>query len=169
MIGNVKTGLAAFGLCALAIPAQAGTLSWSGDVDDTATISIQGRDIRITSNAGGVRNARESLRGGIPRDDVRVRLDRHDGRGQIRIIQQPSNRNNYTTIVRIEDRSAGRDRYSFTLDWDDRYDSGRDRYSNGRDRGRDRDWDSDRGRDSDRDRDRDRRDTNARERWDRRR
>jgi hypothetical protein len=174
MIGNVKTVLAALGLCALAIPAQAGTLSWSGEVDDTATIAISGRDIRTTSNAGGIRNERRSLRGGIPRDDVRVRLDRHDGRGQIRVIQQPSYRNNYTTLVRIEDKSSGRDRYSFTLEWDERYDSGRNRDRDGYyDRGRDRDWDTyrdrDRDWDRDRDRDRDRRDTNARDRWDRRR
>jgi len=148
MIGNVKTVLAAIGLCALAIPAHAGTLTWSGDVDDTATIAITGRTVRTTANAGGIRSERRTLRGQLPRDDVRVNLDRRDGRGSVRIIQQPSSRNNYTTLVRIEDKEKGRDRYSFTLDWNDRNDTGRDR---------------------DRDRDRDRRDNNARDRWDRRR
>lgn len=152
MIGNVKTVLAAMGLCALAIPAQAGTLTWSGEVDDTATIAITGRNVRTTSNLGGIRNQRQNLRGGIPRDDVRVRLDRNEGRGTVRVIQQPSSRNNYTTLVRIEDKSGGRDRYSFTLEWDERFDTGRDQ-----------------GRGRDRDRDGNRRDNNARDRWDRRR
>jgi hypothetical protein len=162
MIGNIKTALAALGLCALAIPAHAGTLSWSGDVDDTATIALSGRSLRTTSNAHGIRNERRSLRGVMPRDDVRVRLDRNDGRGQIRIIQQPSSRNNYTTLVRIEDPRSGRDHYSFTLYWDERYDTSRDR---DRDGYRDRDD----YRDQRRDHDRDRRDSNARDRWDRRR
>lgn len=180
MVGNIKTifaaiSLSAIGLCALAAPAHAGTLSWSGDVDDTATIAISGRNIRTTSNAGGIRNERRNLRGELPRDDVRVRLDWGDGRGDVRIIQQPSSRNNYTTLIRIVDKEKGREHYDFTLNWDERYDTGRDnrdhdRYDQGRDN-RDRDNRDNRDRDKrdrgnrDRDkRDRDNRDKDKRDR-----
>ena len=127
MNANITTVLAAMGLCALAIPAHAGTLNWSGDVDDTATVAISGRNVHTTANAGGIRNEHTNFRGALPRDDVQVRLDRNDGRGNVRIIQQPSARNNYTTLIRVVDKEKGRSRYSFTLNWDDRNDNGRDR------------------------------------------
>lgn len=129
-ITTVVTALAALGVCALAIPAHAGALNWSGDVDDTATVALSGRNVRTTANAGGIRNERTNFRGVLPRDDVRVRLDRSDGRGNVRIVQQPNSRNNYTTLVRIVDKEKGRSHYSFTLNWDNRGNDGR-----GRDRG----------------------------------
>ena len=40
------------------------------------------------------------------------------GRGKITVQQQPTARNNYTAIVRIEDSKGGADRYRFNLAWD---------------------------------------------------
>ena len=40
-----------------------------------------------------------------------------DGRGDVDVVQQPSARNDYTTIVRIRDRSSGIDNYRVTAFW----------------------------------------------------
>jgi hypothetical protein len=159
---------AATGIAALAaVPAYAGEMHWSGDVDDTATIRVSGRDVRVDGNLKGVRNSRADWRGSLPRGGTRVYVRDADGRGRIRVLQQPSRENGYTAVVGIRDSDAGRGHYDFTLQWDDRGDWNRgdwnrsgyrddDRYRNGR---RDPDWyrhhHDDRDRDDRYDRDRD--------------
>jgi hypothetical protein len=153
---------AAAGIAAVAaVPAYAGEMHWSGDVDDAATIRVSGRDVRVDGNLKGVRNNRADWRGSLPRRGTRVYLRDADGRGRVRVLQQPSRENGYTAVVGIRDPDAGRGHYDFTLQWDDRGDWNRggyrddDRYRNGR---RDPDWyrhhhddQYDRDRDQDRD------------------
>ena len=40
------------------------------------------------------------------------------GRGDVTLRQQPRAGNNYTAIVRIQDRKGAVGRYRFTLNWD---------------------------------------------------
>ena len=40
----------------------------------------------------------------LPQRDGRVTVRVQDGRGDVDVVQQPSARNDYTTIVRIRDR-----------------------------------------------------------------
>jgi hypothetical protein len=78
-----------------------------------------------------------------------------DGRGDVDVVQQPNARNDYTTIVRIVDRSGGSDRYRVSAFWqpgysDDRGGWGRDRDGypprvEGRDRSNDGGWSRDGG------------------------
>ncbi len=63
-------------------------------------------------------DARYSFDGRAPRNDSNLRLDKRDGRGNIFIVQRPTRRNNFTTIVQINDSKGGADRYRFTLYWD---------------------------------------------------
>ena len=37
--------------------------------------------------------------------------------GDVTVIQQPTARNGYTTVIRVEDRSGGYGRYDFDLRW----------------------------------------------------
>ena len=53
----------------------------------------------------------------LPDRDVDVRLEDPEGRGEIRLIEQPRQQNNYTARVSIRDPQAGAGEYSFTLVW----------------------------------------------------
>ena len=95
-----------------------GQLRWSGNVDDTAIITLRGRDVRTRTELGrGVTNISQQVNGQLPEQSGRVELGQVSGRGQVQIIEQPSSRNNYTVRVRVRDSQGGSARYSFVLDW----------------------------------------------------
>ena len=54
-----------------------------------------------------------------------MRVQAVDGRGDVSVVQQPSAYNNYTTIVRVRDRSSGSDRYRLNAYWESRYSDNR--------------------------------------------
>jgi hypothetical protein len=125
---------------------------WSGRVDREVRIMMHGRDARTeNSSRSPVTRSRIDIATALPQRDGRVTVRVQDGRGDVDVVQQPSARNDYTTIVRIRDRSSGIDNYRVTAfwmpdnngngSWDDR-----DNYPNrpGRDRD-DRDDRDDRG------------------------
>ncbi len=96
-----------------------GEMTWRGTVDDVIQIRINNRNARTRHIRGRAYNdARYNFDGRMPRDNVNVRVDKKDGRGRVFIVQQPDRRNNYTTIVQIEDPKGGADRYRFELRWD---------------------------------------------------
>ncbi len=124
MIRNIKTGLTVLaalgGLGLMTVPAFAGTLNWSGTVDDTATIRLRGRELHVEANRKGVWDERGEITGVLPHHDWHVELRDVRGRGTVQIVQQPDERNHFTAIVRINDYQAGADRYHFRLVWRDR-------------------------------------------------
>ncbi len=126
--------------------------TWSGIVDREVTLVMRGRDLQIRGERGiyASRDARPRANGSLPRTDGDVRVRLLDGRGQVVVLQQPSSRNNYTTIVRVRDPQGGNDRYRISASWqpDARYARGRSD-DRGRDRDRDRDRDDDWGWDRD--------------------
>jgi hypothetical protein len=122
---------------------------WSGRVDREVRIMMHGRDARTeNSSRSPVTRSRIDIATALPQRDGRVTVRVQDGRGDVDVVQQPSARNDYTTIVRIRDRSSGIDNYRVTAfwmpdnngngSWDDR-----DNYPNRP--GRDRDDRDDRG------------------------
>ena len=120
----VKRGSAGLLLTLMAItPAlaqQRGNIHWSGDVDDRAEIRIRGDRVWIDrQNMAGVKNAQVRMRGSLPMHWERLQLNQEEGRGQIRLVQQPRPENDYTAIVRIRDTEAGRGHYAFTIRWND--------------------------------------------------
>ena len=59
-----------------------------------------------------------NLRGaGLPSRDVTITLDRHSGRGNVQVVQQPSSWNNYTAVIRIYDPAGGASFYDFSAFW----------------------------------------------------
>lgn len=122
---------------------------WSGRVDREVRIVMHGRDARTqTSDRAPFERSRLNVATALPQREGRVSVQVQDGRGDVDVVQQPSQRNDYTTIVRIRDRSSGVDNYRVTAYWmPDEYGNGtwndRDGYSGypnrpGRDdRGRD--------------------------------
>jgi hypothetical protein len=96
---------------------------WSGYVDDRVDIIIDGNRI-ITRTVSGreVEQVRANLMRPLsPRDgevrngDIRVSL--LQGRGRVYVREQPSRRNGYRTVIRIDDLQAGAAHYRISADW----------------------------------------------------
>jgi len=96
---------------------------WSGDVDDALEIRIQGDRVDYRTLSGKtVRNVRADLmRGGLPRRDVQVVVTDVYGRGAVSVVQQPSQNNGYTAVIRVSDRQSGYGDYRFDVSWRDSY------------------------------------------------
>jgi hypothetical protein len=115
-----------------ALAAQERLFEWAGRVDGETRVYMRGNDI-WTQDVDGRRN-RSQARAyrSLPNRSGVVRVQRLDGRGEISVIQQPSPRNNYTTVIRVRDYGDRRaDRYRFAAYWQT---SGRDDYGDVSDR-----------------------------------
>jgi hypothetical protein len=111
-------------VAALAVPASSlfaqgrPLFDWSGRVDREVRITMHGRDARTQTMSRVTYNrSRLDVATALPQRDGRVTVRVQDGRGDVDVIQQPSARNDYTTIVRIRDRSSGMDNYRLTAYW----------------------------------------------------
>lgn len=97
---------------------RARAFHWQGSVDDTVDIYIQGSHVWTQVRSGKRLNAQAyDIPRPLPASPVDVDLTSVDGRGTVRIFQQPNADNGYTVGVRIHDPMGGRGFYSFTLDW----------------------------------------------------
>jgi len=97
-------------------------LSWAGRVEEAAVISCHERTCVASAEPGaaptaGASDARFKFSRALPDRDVEVRLEDPDGRGEIRVTEQPSQRNHYTARVAIHDPLPGSGEYSFVLVW----------------------------------------------------
>ena len=95
-----------------------GSVVWSGYVDNKIQISIRGNQLSSYTVAGKTyasNNYRFSS--SLPRQDVSISVDKKDGRGDVRVVQQPSRSNNYTAVVEIEDKDGGADNYQLEIYW----------------------------------------------------
>jgi hypothetical protein len=93
-------------------------ITWSGRVDDEVIVSCQGN--RCTSepvSGTPVMHERVKVSHALPNRDVKVTLENLDGRGEVRLVEQPAEHNGYTTRVRIRDPQGGAGDYSFALTW----------------------------------------------------
>ena len=120
-----------------------GGLRWEGDVDDTTLVTIRHRDVQTRTVFGkGASDVHARLFGFAPERPAVVFLRHAEGRGRVRVVQQPSPENDWTAVVRLHDPQPGRAHYAFDLVWpggdgDDRG-QGRGEYrEDGRDFGRD--------------------------------
>ncbi len=102
------------------VQAQRAELNWEGRIDDRAELVIRGRSVRVRT-ISGQRNGQGSaywsrtLRGNWR--PGRANVNKREGRGRVRIVQQPTRSNNYTTIIRIEDLRGGSDNYRVRVRW----------------------------------------------------
>jgi hypothetical protein len=93
-------------------------LVWTGRVDEEAVISCRKQTCMSSVEHGApVVGEKFKFSRPMPEREVEVRLQDSDGRGEIRLIEQPSRRNDYTARVAIRDPIAGSSEYSFTLVW----------------------------------------------------
>ncbi|WP_411282292.1 hypothetical protein [Gemmatimonas sp.] len=97
----------------------AGSLNWSGRVDDVVEIQISGRRVdAITRSGVRVSEVNSNMRGGgLPNRNVNLQIEQRSGRGSIAVVQQPSAWNGYTAIIRVNDSRAGAAYYDFVAYW----------------------------------------------------
>ncbi|MBX5494661.1 MAG: hypothetical protein IRZ15_04945 [Bryobacteraceae bacterium] len=89
-------------------------------VDHEVEVSVQGSHVFVRTIAGrDAQDAGSECNEPLPRGDVQnFRFEKHDGRGDMKLLAEPSRRNSYRAVVRIRDGSGGDDRYHFRLTWD---------------------------------------------------
>ena len=93
-------------------------MDWTGVVNNRVNVVVRGRTARTETVRGiAFPPGRASFRGTSPYFAPRASVEILDGRGRARITQQPTSRNNFTTIVRIDDPRAGADRYRIRVTW----------------------------------------------------
>jgi len=101
------------------VPQSQPHVAWNGDVDDSATVYVQGGKTWVDDVKGKpVQNTSSNFQGVLPSSDgTTVNLASKEGRGDVEVIQQPTKDNNYTAAVRILDPEPGKDHYKFVLTW----------------------------------------------------
>lgn len=105
-------------------------LTWTGRVDKEVQITIRDTSMS-TSIVGGAPVAVRyfDVKDRLPRRAGTVRVEVDYGRGDVDVIQQPSVTNDYAAVIRIRDKSTGKDTYQVKAFWNPK--SGEDRYSTG--------------------------------------
>jgi hypothetical protein len=94
---------------------------WTGRVDREVRIAMRGRNVWTEASRTDDGRNRAEVSSALPRNDGYVRVRTLDGRGDVDVVQQPNVRNDYTTIVRVVDRSSGSDRYRVSAFWQPGY------------------------------------------------
>jgi hypothetical protein len=99
---------------------SSGHFQWQGIVDGTDNILLRGSSVQSSHlQSGPLQNSTYQLPGSpLPSRPVTVSLRKERGRGEIRLLEQPSAANAYTAVVQVNDQSySGNAWYEFTLDW----------------------------------------------------
>ena len=95
-----------------------GRAYWRGMVDNKIRIEIQGKSLGVNTVAGrSYNNGSFSFTAPLPNRDVSVGVDKKSGRGNVRIIQQPSRSNNFTALIEVEDGGSGAREYQLEIYW----------------------------------------------------
>jgi hypothetical protein len=96
----------------------AGRAYWKGTVDSKIQISIQGKGLGVRTISGAdYGNGTYNLTSPLARRNVTVDVIKKKGRGDVRVIQQPSRDNGYTAIVEITDNDGGAREYELEIYW----------------------------------------------------
>jgi hypothetical protein len=99
-------------------PGRRDKIAWTGRVDQEVAISCRARScVAQTGSGAPVADEHFKFSRPLPNYDVEVRLERVEGRGEIRLVEQPSERNQYTARVSIHDPQSGVGEYAFALVW----------------------------------------------------
>jgi hypothetical protein len=104
---------------------------WRGRVDGVDDIFIQGSKVWIEHvSAQPIQKQDHRFSAPLPFAEVDLELEVRKGRGDVRIMQQPSQRNEFTAVVRVDDQDNGGDAdYEFELSWSRKESKDRDAYS----------------------------------------
>ena len=105
--------------CSTALWAQLPQAAWEGEVDGKVQITIRGDRMDTREIAGPMTNALQyRVYDALPARSGQVRLQTQQGRGSVKIAQQPDISNDYSAVITVEDPQGGRAFYAFQLFWD---------------------------------------------------
>ena len=91
---------------------------WTGRVDREVQISMRDDNVWTRSYSGSeTGRARSRVESRLPQSDGYVSVRVLSGRGDVQVVQQPSSRNDYTTVVRVRDAGGGSDQYRIAAYW----------------------------------------------------
>jgi hypothetical protein len=95
-----------------------GRLTWKGRVDDEVIVTCHQSTCQSNATSGQP-VLREEFRFSrpLPESEVELNLEDTEGRGEIRLLESPLEKNGYTARVLIRDPQAGMSDYGFTLTW----------------------------------------------------
>jgi hypothetical protein len=94
-------------------------MRWSGNVDDELEIRLQNGRVEYRTLSGAQPTSIRVNAGNttIPRSNANVQVALNSGRGQVTVVQAPSQWNGYTTVLRVRDPQGGYGYYDFDLVW----------------------------------------------------
>jgi hypothetical protein len=95
-----------------------GRVTWRGMVDDRVQLAIRGRAIDVRTISGAAqRDGVFSFTSPLPSTPVEVEAVKVNGRGSVRVIQQPARANDFTAVIEIFDERSGADDYRLDIVW----------------------------------------------------
>lgn len=98
--------------------AYRGKVFWKGVVDDKVQLSIHGDELRTNVISGSNKgDGVFSFTAALPNEAVTVTASAKEGRGSVKVVQQPSSSNGFTAIVEIYDDNGGSDDYLLEISW----------------------------------------------------
>ncbi|MGI8639069.1 MAG: hypothetical protein ACR2MG_03865 [Pyrinomonadaceae bacterium] len=98
--------------------ARVGSVLWRGTVDDRVQLVIRGGNLSVETISGrAYPEGNFSFTSSLPRRNVNAEVTKKSGRGEARVVQQPSRDNDYTTIVEILDSGSGAREYQLEISW----------------------------------------------------
>jgi hypothetical protein len=94
------------------------TLAWSGRAEGEVVVSCRAESCEAETTGGvAVRGGRARFTKPLPNRETAVVMLASSGRGDVRLLEQPSEANRHTARVLISDPHAGSSAYSFKLAW----------------------------------------------------
>ena len=95
-----------------------GRAFWRGTVDDKVQLVIQNQSMRVQTVSGrSYPDGTSSFTAALPSRKVSVGVNKQKGRGSVRVLQQPSRENDFTTVVEIYDEGSGAKEYQLEIFW----------------------------------------------------
>lgn len=95
-----------------------GRVYWRGTVDDRVQLFIRDQNLRVQTISGrSYPDGNYNFTAALPSRRVSVDVNKQRGRGNVRVIQQPSRDNDFTTVVEISDEGSGAREYELEIYW----------------------------------------------------
>ena len=95
-----------------------GKVVWRGRVDQTGQVTIAGEDVFSEAISGrALTNVRFDIDGYLARRRGTVSIKKLDGRGTVTILEQPSQNNDYSAVIKVFDPKGSDDYYEFEVTW----------------------------------------------------
>ncbi len=87
-------------------------------VDGEAEFALRGETLTIRTSTGDpARDVASECSTPLPRNVEDFRFKGVDGRGDVRLLEEPSARNRWMAVVRVRDSKPGSEEYHFRLEW----------------------------------------------------